>query len=93
MEFDSKIRRTDYFKRDHSILPEGPIVKSKWSHIHITFTGEDLNLKFSPHTDAIIIIENISGWEVMKILVDNGRLVDIIFTTPFDYMKIDRKLL
>jgi hypothetical protein len=31
---------------------QGPFIKSKWSHVSITFSQEDLQLKDYPHNDA-----------------------------------------
>jgi hypothetical protein len=34
---------------------QGPFIRSKWSHIPITFSQEDLHLKDYPHNDAMVI--------------------------------------
>jgi hypothetical protein len=34
---------------------QGPFIKSKWSHIPITFSQEVLQLKDYPHNDAMVI--------------------------------------
>jgi hypothetical protein len=43
--------------------------------------------------DAMVVEANIDGWAILKILVDGGSSVDIIFTATIDAMKIDHKLL
>ena len=43
--------------------------------------------------DAMVIEANIDGCVVLKILVDGGSSVDIIFTSTLDAMKIDHKIL
>ena len=41
---------------------QGPFVGSKWSHIPITFSQEDLQLKDYPHKDAMVISCVIKGF-------------------------------
>ena len=72
---------------------EGPYKKTRWSHLPIIFSEEDLQLKDYPHMDAMVIKANIDGWAVSKILVDGGSSADIIFTSTIDAMKIDHKML
>jgi hypothetical protein len=40
-----------------------------------------------------VIEPNIQGWTIGKVLVDNGSSADIIFSSTFDCMNIDRNLL
>ena len=72
---------------------EGPYKKTRSSHLLITFSEEDLQLKDYPHMDAMVIEANIDSWAVSKILVDGGSSADIIFTSTIDAMEIDRKIL
>jgi hypothetical protein len=66
---------------------QGPFIKSKWSHIPITFSQEDLQLKYYPHNDAMIISCVIKGFLVHNVLVDMGSAADIIFTKAFRQMQ------
>ena len=59
----------------------------------IVFSEEDVILLSFPHTDALVIDANIQGWTIGKILVDTGSFADIIFSSTFDRMNIDRNLL
>jgi hypothetical protein len=73
------------------VAVEGPITKTKWLHIPITFSQEDIKLVTFPHTDAMVIIEHISKWDVTRVLVDNGSQVEILFLSTFEQMGFDRK--
>ena len=41
----------------------------------------------------MVIEANFQGWTIVKILVDTGSSADIIFSSTFDRMNLDRKLL
>jgi hypothetical protein len=66
---------------------QGPFIKSKWSHIPITFSQEDLQLKDYPHNDAMVISCVIKGFVVHNVLVDTGSASDIIFAKAFRQMQ------
>jgi hypothetical protein len=66
---------------------QGPFIRSKWSHIPITFSQEDLELKDYPHNDAMVISCVIKGFLVHNILVDTGSAANIIFTKAFRQMQ------
>jgi hypothetical protein len=55
---------------------QGPFVRSKWSHIPITFSQEDLQLKDYPHNDAMVISYVIKRFLVHNVLVDKGFQAD-----------------
>jgi hypothetical protein len=66
---------------------QGPFNKSKWSHIPITFSQEDLQLKDYPHNDAMVISCVIKGFLVHNVLVDTGSATVIIFAKAFRQMQ------
>jgi hypothetical protein len=66
---------------------QGPFIKSKWSHIPITFSQEDLQLKDYPYNDAMIISCVIKGFLVHNVLVDTGSATNIIFAKAFRQMQ------
>jgi hypothetical protein len=66
---------------------QGPFIKSKWSHIPITFSQEDLQLKDYPHNETMVISCVIKGLMVHNVLVDTGSAADIIFAKAFRQMQ------
>jgi hypothetical protein len=66
---------------------QGPFIKSKWSHIPINFSHEDLQLKDYPHNDAVVISCVIKGFLVHNVLLDARSATNIIFAKPFRQMK------
>jgi hypothetical protein len=67
---------------------------SKWSHVPITFSQENLQLKNYPHNDAMVISCVSKGFLVHNVLVDIGNAADIIFAKAFRQMqKQDDKIL
>ena len=86
LDFESKRARTNHYRKVNTIATEGPIVKTKWSHMPIMFTEADLKLKDYPHTDAMVIEAHIHGWQVSKVLIDDGSQADILFLSTFDQM-------
>lgn len=86
MDMENKRQRRDYFRMVNSVTLQGPMIKSKWSHIPITFTEKDLNLKCYPHTDAFVIQAHIDKCDIERVLIDNGSQADIIFYNALNQM-------
>jgi hypothetical protein len=74
-------------RRVQHIGVQGPFIKSKWSHVPITFSKEDLQLKDYPHIDDMVISCVIKGFLVHNVLVDMGSAADIIFAKTFRQMQ------
>jgi hypothetical protein len=73
------------------VVVKGSITKAEWCHMPITFSAEDINLPSFPHTDAMVITVHINGWDITRILIDNGSQVEILFLSAFEKMGYDRK--
>jgi hypothetical protein len=69
------------------------VVQTKWSHLPITFDARDVDLRSAPHADAMVINYRVAGWDLHKVLVNNGSQTDIIFLHAFDRMGISHNLL
>jgi hypothetical protein len=93
LEFETKKERKHYFREVRNICVEERVEKTRWSHIPITFSEEDVRLQGFPHNDALVIEANIASWTLGKLLVDNGSSADIIFADAFDKMGLNRDLL
>jgi hypothetical protein len=77
----NKRQKKEAQRRVQHVGVQGPFIKSKWSHIPITFSQEDLQLKDYPHNDAMVISC------VHNVLVDTGSAADIIFANAFSQMQ------
>jgi hypothetical protein len=89
--FDTKRQRRDYYRETNHVAIECPITQTKWSHMPITFSAQDVNLASFSHTDAMILTIHIAHWDVTRILVDNGSQAKVIFLSAFKKMGYDKK--
>jgi hypothetical protein len=83
----NKKQKKEAQRRVQYVEMQGPFIKSKWSHIPITFSQEDLQLKDYPHNDVMVISCVIKGFLVHIVLVDTGSVADIIFAKAFRQMQ------
>jgi hypothetical protein len=83
----NKKQKKEAQRRVQLVGVQGPFIKSRWSHIPITFSQEDLQLKDYPHNDAMVISCVIKGFLVHNVLVDTGSAADIIFAKAFRHMQ------
>jgi hypothetical protein len=83
----NKKQKKEAWRRVQHVVVQGPFIKSKWSHVPITFSQEDLQLKDYPHNDAMVISCVIKGFLVHNVLVDMGSAADIIFAKAFRQMQ------
>jgi hypothetical protein len=86
-ELANKKKKKKTQRRVQHVGVQGPFIKSKWSHVPITFSQEDLQLKDYPHNDAMVISCVIKGFLVHNVLVDTGSAADIIFAKAFKQMQ------
>jgi hypothetical protein len=81
----------NYYRQVNHVVVEGPITQTKWSHMPITFSAQDVNLASFPQTDSMVVTVHIDRWDITKILNDNGCQVEILFFKAFEKMGFDRK--
>jgi hypothetical protein len=90
-DFNTKRQHRDYYQQVNHVAVEGPVTQTKWSHMPITFSAQDVNLASFLHTDAMVVTVHINRWDVIKILIDNGSQAKILFLTAFKKMGFNRK--
>jgi hypothetical protein len=92
-DFNTKRQHRDYYREVNHVAIKGPITHTKWSHIPITFSTQDVNLASFPHTDAMVLTIHIDRWDVSRIIIDNGSQAKILFLSAFKKMGYDKKQL
>ncbi|XP_075497452.1 uncharacterized protein LOC142534465 [Primulina tabacum] len=61
-------------------LPQDPI---------ISFGSEDLRGIVHAHNDALVVTATIANYDVVRIFIDNGSSVNILFKRTMDQMKVE----
>jgi hypothetical protein len=67
-DFENKRQKKDHYWRVNHVAIIGPVIHTKWSHVPLTFDARDIDLRNTPHADALIINCNVVGWELHKVL-------------------------
>jgi hypothetical protein len=93
VDFKTKRQKRDHYRSVNHVALTGPVVQTRWSHVPLTFDARDIDLCSVPHVDAMVINYTIAGWDLHKVLVDNGSQADIIFLHAFHCMGISHSLL
>jgi hypothetical protein len=93
VDFEMKRQKRDHYRSVNHVALTGPVVQIRWSHVPLTFDARDVDLRSAPHVDAMVINYSIAGWDLHKVLVDNGSQANIIFLLAFDRMGISHNLL
>ena len=93
MDFETKRQKKDHYRCVNHVALTGPVVQMKWPHVPLTFDARDVDLRNAPHADAMVITCRVAGWDLHKVLVDNGSQADIIFLHAFGQMGISHNLL
>jgi hypothetical protein len=89
VDFDAKRQKRDHYRCINHVAVTGPDVQTKWSHVPLTYDARDVDLRSTPHIDAMVINCSVAGWDLHKVLVDNGSQTDIIFLHAYDRMGIN----
>jgi hypothetical protein len=79
VDIDPNRQKRVHYRSVNHIALTGPVVQTKWSHVPLTFDASDVDLCSAPHADDMVINCRVAGWDLHKVLVDNGSQADIIF--------------
>jgi hypothetical protein len=71
-DFGTKQQKKDHYRSVNHVALTRTVVQTKWSHVPITFDARDVDLHSAPHADAMVINCRVAGWDLHKVLVDNG---------------------
>jgi hypothetical protein len=93
MDFETKRQKRDHYRSVNHVALTSPVVQTRWSHVPLTFDARDIDLRSALHVNAMVINCSVAGWDLHKVLVDNGNQADIIFLHAFDHMGISHSLL
>ena len=81
------------YQRQVNSIHRIPPLKQRRTDLDITFSEEDARRVKQPHDDPLVIMLMIEGFNTKRVLVDNRSLVDIIYLSAFQQLKVDPKRL
>jgi hypothetical protein len=87
LEPANKEQKKEAQRRVQHVGVQGPFIRFKCSHIPITFSQENLQLKDYTHNDVMVISCVIKRFLVHNVLVDTCSAADIIFAKAFRQMQ------
>nr|XP_023917863.1 uncharacterized protein LOC112029414 [Quercus suber] len=70
-----------------------PPFKQRRTYRDMFFSEENARGRKRPHDDPLVIMLTIEGFNIRRILVDNGSSTDIIYLFAFQQLKLDLKRL
>ena len=68
-------------------------MKQRQTNQDMCFSEEDARGVKQPHDDPLIIMILIEGFNIRRVLVDNGSSADIIYLSAFQQLKLDQRRL
>ena len=66
-----------------------PPFKQRRTNQDMSFNEENAKGVKQPHNDPLVITFTIKGFNIKRILVDNGSFADIIYLSAFQQLKLD----
>ena len=90
----SKKARQTYLRMVQNVQLTGSVPKiARRESPIIRFSEEDARCLYHPYDDALVVNIRVEDYNMHRVLVDNGSLVDIVYYSTFQQMGIDRKRL
>ena len=90
----SKKARQTYLRMVQNVQLTGSVPKiARRESPIIRFSEEDARCLYHPYDDALVVNIRVEDYNMHRVLVDNGSLVDIVYYPTFQQMGIDRKRL
>ena len=87
------LRRTQQ-RQINGVHVKHPLAKyHRTKNDNITFSERDTNGIKQPHDDLLVIMLEIEGFNTRRVLVDKGSLVDIMYMTAYQQLRLDHKQL
>ena len=62
--------------------------KGRWENDNIKFAGEDLEGTIQPHEDALVVTLRIGGFDVRRVMIDQGRETDVMYVDFLEGLRL-----
>jgi hypothetical protein len=59
LNFENKRKKWEHYRQVNHVAVDGPIVRTKWSYVQITFTEADIKLGSFLHMNTMVITTHI----------------------------------
>ena len=90
----SKKARKIYLRMVQNVQLTRSVPKMAWINNPVNgFSKEDAQRLHHPLNDALVVSLQIKDYNIHRVLVDNGSLMDILYYPTFQQIRIDRKQL
>ena len=65
--------------------------KMKFSREPLAFNDDDLKGTIQPHDDALVVMARISGFQVKRVMIDQGSRADVTYPDLFKGLGLKRE--
>ncbi|XP_028095260.1 uncharacterized protein LOC114295248 [Camellia sinensis] len=89
-ELRGMIKKAEHMREVLSVQPTVKKGKTEEKDI-ISFSSKDLERIQMPHNDALVVTLRVKGFDIKRILIDQGSSVEIMYYDAFKQMKLEDK--